>query len=105
MKIPKEFKLVGQTIKVKFESRMAQKDDIQGAAHYRFNELHIQPNSNGHKRTREQIEETFCHELTHFILNSMEIMRDERVKMDEKFVGLFGSFLHQALSSFKGELK
>jgi hypothetical protein len=46
-------------------------------------------------------EHTFCHELTHAIL---DLIKEDKLSKNEKFVDLFGGALHQALSTMKGEL-
>ena len=48
-----------------------------------------------------QIQQTFCHELTHAILDSM----NHKLSNNETFVDNFGSLLAQALSSFDSNPK
>ncbi len=43
------------------------------------------------------VEEVFYHELVHWILYKMH----NRLEADEKFVGLFGSLLNQAMKTVK----
>ena len=42
--------------------------------------------------------QVFCHELTHCILSTMG---ETTLNDNEKFVDLFGTFLHQALKTIK----
>jgi predicted SprT family Zn-dependent metalloprotease len=98
MKIPKEFKLFGQTIKVKFDNRLIQKNETLGEAHHRTNEIFLQPNVDGVKRDKSQIEEIFLHELVHFILDKMG---EGKLAGNEKFVAGFAKLLHQALKTMK----
>jgi len=99
MKIPKEIYLHGQTIKIVYRKDILHEDDSVGLAVYRKNEiqlLDIKAEGLGRKQTKQ--EEWFCHELVHFILDQME---EKDLCGNEKFVGLFGNLLHQALSSAK----
>jgi len=98
MKIPKEFKLMGQTIRVKYVKRLAYKDDAEGYARYRDQEILIQESSENWPRTQEQIEHTFCHELIHYIL---EKLNEKELRDNEKFVDTFAGLLHQALTTQK----
>lgn len=45
------------------------------------------------------VEEVFYHELVHWILFKMH----NKLEADEKFVGLFGSLLNQAIKSMEEE--
>lgn len=92
MKIPKEFKLLGSTIKIKYQKNLTQFDNALGTASYRTNEIYIQSNEVGYPRTKEQLEQTFLHELIHHILNAM---KRKELNDDEKFVDMFASLLHQ----------
>ena len=87
---------MGQTIKIKWDTKLLQKKDNVGEAHYRTNEIVIQPNMSGFLRTLEQIEHTFLHELIHFIffmLGERELGNNE--KLIEQMSGLF----HQAFKT------
>jgi len=92
MRIPKEFKLFGQTIKVKFIDKLVDEEDSTGQARYRGGKILIQKNNNGVYRNKEQIEQTFLHELVHYILQKMG-KRD--LQNDEEFVDVFAGLLHQ----------
>jgi len=98
MKIPKEFKLMGETIKVRFVSDLNYKDDFEGVSKYRDSEILIQESTNTWPRTQEQIEQTFLHELTHYIL---EKLNERELRDNEKFVNTFAGLLHQALTTQK----
>ena len=100
MKIPKKFKLAGQTITVELRDDLIQEENMQGEAHYRFNRIRLQKDNKGEKRIIEQIEESFCHELVHWIL---KVMEEEKLNDDEKFISVFARFLHQALNSFEDD--
>lgn len=96
MRIPKRFKLLGQTIEVVFEEKLVAKDDIVGAARYRTNEIALQPCTEGCPRKPEAVEQTFFHELLHFALDAMG--RNE-LRQEEAFVDMLAGLLHQALTT------
>lgn len=48
-----------------------------------------------------EMQQTFCHELTHALLDAM----NHKLSFNEVFVDNFGSLLAQALSSFDSNLK
>jgi len=100
MKIPKKFKLMGQTINVYIDEGLVQKEDAVGQSHYRFNKILIQPSIDGVARTEEQIGHTFCHELTHWIFHTLN---EDKLSGDEKLVDNFSGLLFQALESAEYE--
>lgn len=100
MLIPKRFKLWAKTIDVVFDNQLSFREDAKGHAAFRENLIRIQPSSENYPREQTSIEKTFCHELVHHILNEME---ENELGGNEKFVGLFAGFLHQALNTFEYE--
>lgn len=48
-----------------------------------------------------EMQQTFCHEVTHALLDAM----NHKLSFNEVFVDNFGSLLHQALSSFDSNPK
>ncbi len=92
MKIPKEFKLFGQTITVEYDKELWCREGYVGNASYSHNKITIQPNTKGINRSQEQIDQTFLHELVHHIL---EAMGEDESRSNEKFVDVFASLLHQ----------
>lgn len=101
MRIPKRFNLHGQTITVRYADDLIHKEDRVGGAYYRDSIIKLQADSQSTPRSREQIEQNFCHELTHFILDQMG---EPRLRSNEKFVDLFANLLHQALNTAEGEI-
>lgn len=102
MKIPKQFELFGQTINVEYTDKLVSDRDSIGLAIYRENRILLQKATDGIIRTKEMIEQTFLHELFHFILfeaGEVELMDNE------KFVDIISSLFHQFLKTSKGELK
>ena len=102
MKIPKSFKLFGQTIDVVIIDDLTQKTGGVGMAHINCNTIAIQPDATGYTRKEDQLHETFLHELTHMILHHMS---EDALKENEKFVDIFASLLHQALTTMEYETK
>ncbi len=96
MKIPKEFKLAGKKIKVEFVDDLKNEEDAIGAAVYRRNIIRIQTPSETTPIPKESVEQTFFHELVHFILH--EIGEDE-LRDNERFVTSFSGLLHQAIKT------
>lgn len=98
MKIPKKFKIHGQTIEVKFDDKLFSAQDVLGVALLRKNLIKIQDNNTGFKRPKTQIEQTFLHELVHMIL---EANHYRELNDDEKFVEQFSTCLHQVLTTME----
>ena len=91
--IPKQFELHGQTVKVGYDDAMVGDRGSVGESKYKENKILLQPNVSGHACSQEYIEQTFCHELVHYILLHMNSDKNS----DEAFVDTFGHLLHQAL--------
>ena len=91
---------MGETISVEYDPLLTVRDDCRGQASYRTSRILLQPSSETWPRSATDIEHTFCHELTHHILNKM--FRDD-LNGDEKFVDVFAGLLHQALVTMKYE--
>lgn len=102
MKIPKRFKLFGQTIEVDIQENLNDKTDCRGQTKYRENKIYLQAiDGKYYSRPTTSIEQTFCHELTHWILFLMH----EKIEEDEKFIEVFSNLFHQALTTFEYEDK
>lgn len=98
MRIPKEFKLFGQTIKVKYLDSLVQKDDNIGEAQHRFNTIVLQRNCSSYKLTKEQAEQVFFHELLHFCF---EKLNEHDLAKNEALVDRLASLIHQAIQTAK----
>jgi len=98
IKIPKRFKLFGQTIKVVFDNKVGELDEAKGLAEYRKSQITIQPASNDNCITDEMIEETFFHELIHWILYKLD---EDKLRSNEKFVSEVSQLLHQAFQTME----
>jgi len=98
--IPKSFKLFNQTITVHYDSEMLLKDDNFGLCSYRQNKIFLQPSSETTPITKEQLEQTFYHELVHMLLyHGGEDDYSPALHKKEYLVDRIGQLLHQALST------
>ena len=98
LKLPTAFTLHGQRITVTQVDHIGSENGTLGEARLAKNEIAIQTNANGFTRLSTQIEQTFLHELTHFILLHMG---QEELCGQEQFVDGFSHLLHQALTTVK----
>jgi len=100
LRIPKRFQLMGQTIEVVYDASLNDVDDNVGQTRYRRNQIALQKNVEGVFRPQSKIEQTFCHELIHWILY---MFGEEKLRLDEKFVDTFSGLLHQAITTMEYE--
>lgn len=98
MKIPKSLQLHGQTIKVVHDNQLEHMTGSIGEARYRENQIVLQPNNKGINFPETKLEQVYCHELIHFILQHMD---KRTLRDDEGFVEPFAQLLHQALTTAK----
>ena len=98
-KVPKSFWLCGQKINVKIDPDLIDRQDAQGEAHYRKNEILLQDFTKI-KRPISHFEQSFFHEFIHHILS---IMNEHDLRNNEKFVDIFSGLLHQAFITMEYE--
>lgn len=91
IRIPKHFTLHGQRVDVVFDPSVDFRNDNRGEAQFRVNRIALAPSSETHPRPVTQVEQTFCHELMHYISHHAG------VDLGERDVDLMGHLLHQAL--------
>lgn len=106
MQIPKRFKLMGQTIDVEFKADHYRDSNWEGSASYRRNKILLQPSSDAIPLKPEMIEQTFMHELTHFVLyhaGAAYTGKCDYMHQDEGFVDLVASLYHQAFTTMEYE--
>jgi predicted SprT family Zn-dependent metalloprotease len=105
MKMPTSFKIMGQKITVVVDPAcFTEKDGTYGYASYRTNQIQLRPSTETHPLNQEQLEQTFYHELIHFILyhaGAAHSGKCDYMHQDEGFVDLCGSLLHQAISTME----
>lgn len=100
MKIPKRFKLFGQTVEVVFDDNLLDSYDCIGRSSTKFNQIRLQTNIKGINRLQSDIEQVFIHELLHQCLGRME---ERELRDNEKFVDILASLIHQALTTAEYE--
>lgn len=94
--IPKQFKLAGMTVVVKPVKEEISTTSPMGIAHYHKNQIDVLV----HPTIPEEVsEQTFFHELTHFILYCMG---RSKLMSDEGFVDGFAHYLYQYLKTCEG---
>jgi len=103
MKIPKKFKLFGQTITVEYDEKLVEREDLKGVALYRENKIKLLPAKGVYSnKPQHQVEQTFLHEVCHII---MHYLCENDMVDNEKFIDNFSNMLHQFISTSEGELK
>ena len=90
--IPDRFMIFGHWVTVEFDPELTKHEGILGKTILEENRIVLQPQVEGMKISSSQVEETWKHELTHFILLAIE--RGD-LSEDEKFVSLFSRTWHQ----------
>lgn len=95
LQIPQSFKVFGRTVYVQKSTDLALSDQALGISYSHRCRIILQAPSAVH--CDEEVEQTFCHELVHTILDQIG---EEEKSQDEKWVDLFGKALHQVLTTF-----
>ena len=98
MQIPKTFELSGKTYTVDLVRHVPRKGDM-GEIHYATRKVTVATNSNLTDRSfkREEVADTFLHEVTHAILKDM----GHRLWNNERFVTQFANRLTEVLTTAK----
>ncbi len=94
--IPKSFQLLGHTINVRIIPRSKWRHGKSVVGMWIPDKLRIDLLADP---IESQLQATFCHELTHALLDSM----NHELSHDEVFVDNLGALLQQALTTFKTE--
>ena len=100
MNIPKSFQIMGHNIKINLNPSFRLVEGNLGVADYQTCTITLQKDTPEFPISRTALEHTYCHEMVHWILYSMG---EEELRENEKFVDLFGGFLHQILNTSKGD--
>ena len=109
MLIPKRFKLMGRTIEVVERADLIQDRDWTGAADYNKDLIEMLPINPMFVSSPEKREQTFCHELSHFLLYhsggaiNWNLKDGQYIHKNEEFVDLLGSLIHQFLTTMAYE--
>ena len=96
--IPTSVRLGGKTITVSERDTLHQRDNAYGMYSPSADEITLQSNGCTWVMSKATKEQSFCHELVHAILG---VMNEDTLDGNERFVDVFGTFLHQALSTSK----
>lgn len=94
--IPKSFQLLGHTITVRVMPRSKWRHGKNVVGMWIPDKLRIDLLADP---IETQLQATFCHELTHALLDMM----NHKLSNDEVFVDNLGALLQQALTTFKTE--
>ena len=96
MKIPTKIK-VGKTNYTVYKIKEMRKKGVMGAINYEGGAIFVATHSNvrGTRFKKEEVADTFWHELTHAILKDM----GSKLEADEKFVTAFSERLTNAILS------
>lgn len=102
MKIPAEFTVMGQTVKIVHDDSKCQTGNVYGLMDFDHNTIYYAKYElTGKKPKRlpkQKIEQTICHEIAHFFLHAMG---ENKLCYNEKFVDLLGSCIYMFLTSKK----
>lgn len=101
MKIPKRFKLLGSTITVIDNPKLLISHNWAGCTDYNNHTIEMVPTSEAFDVCNTKIQQTFCHELMHFLLYYGGGVVDGNLHQNEDLVELLGCLLHQALTTME----
>lgn len=93
-KIPQKYKVGGQEMNVEFIENMSNLGECSVCEGY----VRIANNSNGQKQSESSKLNTFMHELTHSILDTMG---NYELSKDEIFVSSFAALLTEAITTME----
>jgi hypothetical protein len=98
-RIPNAFYLFGQRITVEWRDDLVDGTDCVGMTRLRKNTIELQKGDGPQIfRPRSQTEQTFWHELTHWIL---DLLGETELSGNEKLIDSIGSLLHQAVTTME----
>jgi hypothetical protein len=95
--IPTTVQLAGLTITTTIDDNLFKERKILGEARYPQQQILVDGDLL-HDQSKQQ---NYCHELVHWILY---VMSEDDLRNNEKFVETFSFFLHQALSTWEGNV-
>jgi len=93
MNIPKKFKLFGTTINVIWDEMKMDNMKAFGLSEYGKSRITLSKEDGSEKLSKGKILDTWYHERTHMILNTMN---EAELSRNEKFVDVFSKLLRQA---------
>ena len=92
MYIPSQIKLFNQTIKVVYSRTLMDKQGAFALWEYNKNKITLQQSTRKNPLTKEQIESSLVHEITHSFL---DLMGHSKLSEDEVFVSSLSNLIHQ----------
>lgn len=95
LKIPKKFKLFGQTYTVEIHDDYEDGNDSQGVAQFNKNKIVLQ-NQKSLKRPDSKTEQVYLHEVIHVIFNELHYAKET---YNEQMVDQLANCLHQILTT------
>ncbi len=102
MKIPSEFTIMGQTIKLIRDDKKCQDGTVYGLADFDHNTIYYSRTEILGKKTKklplQKVHQTICHEIAHFFLHAMG---ETKLCYNEKFVDVLGSCIYMFLTTKK----
>lgn len=98
IKIPKRFKLLGQTIEIKTVDHIASQNGTLGEARYTQNSIMLQKSVEGFPLPESQKLHILWHEIYHMILHAMG---QDELAGEEAFVDLIAGMTHQVLTTME----
>lgn len=100
VRIPKRFKLLGQTIDVQLVEHIASQNGTLGEARSIQNSILLQKNVDGFPIPETQRGHVLWHEIFHLILGAMG---QEELAGEEAFVDLIAGMTHQVITTMEYE--
>lgn len=105
MQIPKSLELAGFKIKVSKDPMLKSKHGAVGMVDYGSECISLQSDTPATPISRQSMEQTYLHELVHYIFYLAESDTDDPpLHNRECLVDRVSGLLHQALNSYKGEI-
>lgn len=86
--------LMGHQVDIVFDPQLIFKQDALGFADYRNNIIYLQPSTEQYPIPESVIEQTYLHEVLHFIFNQLG---EFELRSNESLVHNMAGLLHQAL--------
>jgi len=97
-RIPKRFKLLGQTIEVNLVDHIASQNGTLGEARTTQNSILLQKSVDGFPIPESQRMHIFWHEVMHHVLQAMG---QQELAGEESFVDLLAGMIHQVTTTME----
>ena len=100
IKIPTSFQLFGSDWSILWDNKRMQDRESYGTSSYATKEITLSNIQESDTLAEDKINQTYFHELTHAILDSMH---EYDLSNNEKFVNIFSELLYQSIKTAKYE--